>query len=172
MFTAKDVEVGSGVRYQRAGVSEKVTITEVVLNSNGDSLTLKTSNELEEIGVSKRLSLKTVVGEGKKMSGWDVTARYLINLIVSATGKSIVDSKAVLTASSIDELIKNLAKTLVGKSFRGLFTSKEYAPGKFAIELYASEPVGGNRLIYDVNNTTHNNRLPVVPSPSNDGLPF
>ena len=164
MFTAKEVEMGSGSKYQRAGVSEKVVVTEVNLLTNevngNKSIQFKTLNENSEEGSSKRLSLNTVVKEGNKTSAWMVTAKYLINTITSATGKSIEDAKGVLEAKDETELTKKLTNTLVGKSFRGLFSSREYNPGKFSIELYTTEPIGGTRLVYDTSNPYYNTRLP------------
>lgn len=182
MFNASDVEVGSVSKYQRAGVSEKVQITEFTINtnpSNGNkTISFKTINENGEIGSSKRLSLNTVVNEGKQTSGWKVTARTLINIIVAATGKSVDEAKAVLDAKNEEELVSKLTKTLIGKAFRGLFSSKEYQPGKFAIELFAVEPVGGKYLVYDFNNPKYNERLPLAAGAINtngageDQLPF
>lgn len=171
MFDASDVEVSSGSKYQEAGVSEKVTITEVVLieNNGVNSIQLKTINELNKEGQSKRLSLKTEVTPGKSMSAWKVSARYLLNVIISATGCSVETAQEVLKADSINDLVSKLTKTLVGKTVRGLFTSREYQTGKFAIELYITEPVGGTRLVWDPKNDKYNSFLPVVKL---DDMPF
>ena len=87
-FSAKDVVESAGSKYQQAGVSEKVTITELVLveGVNGNSLQFKTINEKEQIGQSKRLSLKNEVSIGKTVSAWTVSAKYLLNLLKAATG--------------------------------------------------------------------------------------
>ena len=167
--SAEEVKVGGGSKYQSAGISEKVTIAEVKLIVNEQyktkTIQLSTVNEYEQSGLSKRLSLNIVVNPGKSVSAWTVSAKYLLNLLMS-TGKTEEDSRKVLNASDENELVKNLSRELVGKSVRGLFSSREYQPGKFAIELYATEPVGGNRLVYDPNNKNHNDKLPKADSSS------
>lgn len=171
MFTAENVKVGSGSKYQSAGISNSVMVTEVALlnNSNGTkSIQLKTVNENGQEGLSKRLSINTVPAQGKEFCGWDISAKYLVKLIMSATGKSEEDAKKVLDAATEDQLIKNLRDTLLGKPFRGLFSSREYQTGKFAIELYQTEKVGGTYLVYDPTNKNHNSRLE---EPKSD-LPF
>jgi len=163
MFSANDVEVGSFSKYQSAGVSEKVVITDVVINKNIEygttSLSLKTINENEQEGQSKKLSLKTEVSPGKTVAAWTVTARYLINVLMSV-GNTEDQAKAILEANDEESLAKNLRKALIGKPFRGLFSSREYNPGKFAIELYITEPVGGTKLVWDANNKFYNIVLP------------
>lgn len=164
MFNADNVVVGSGSKYQSAGISNSVVVSEVLLldNSNGtQSIQLKTVNENDQAGLSKRLSINTVPAAGKTFCGWDITAGYLKRLIMSATGKTEAEANEPLRAANAEELVKNLRNTLIGKPFRGLFSSREYQPGKFAIELYKSEPLGGTYLIYDPTNKDHNFRLPV-----------
>lgn len=175
MFNADKVEVKESTsKYQKAGVSEKVTITEVILNSN-NTLTLKTINEDGQIGSSKRLSLNTVISEGKTMCAWDVSAKYLLNIIQATTGKKVVEAKKVLDAQSIDELVSKLTNELIGKSGRGLFSQREYETGKFAIELYRMEQLGGTYLSYDPTNTSLNKRLPssvTISDGKTNDLPF
>jgi len=178
MFTAKDVTVGNGSKYQSAGISEKVKITEVVLNVNeqynSKSITFKTINENEQEGQSKRLSLNTDVNPGKQTSGWTVSAKYMINIIMS-TDKTLEEAQAVLEATTPEALVKNLTNALVGKEFRGLFGQREYQPGKFYTELYTTEPVGGTKLVWDPNNQYYVKRLPAAVSnvaATNDGMSF
>lgn len=175
MFTAADVKVGNGSKYQSAGISEKVVITDVILNENSvyntKSLTLKTLNENNQEGQSKRLSLNDELKEGNKTTGWKVSAKSLLNIIMSSTGKSLEEAQAVLEAKNEAELISNLKSTILNKPFRGLFSSREYQPGKFAIELYTTEPVGGTRLVWDPNNTYYVNRLPQADSNTATGQP-
>lgn len=179
--SAEEVKVGGGSKYQSAGISEKVTISEVKLlvneQYNTKNIQFSTVNEHEQSGLSKKLSLNTVVSPGKSVSAWTVTAKYLLNLLMS-TGKSEDEARGILNAKDENELVKNLTQNLIGKPFRALFSSREYQPGKFAIELYATEPVGGNRLVYDPANKNHNSKLPkaddsseMSASPSSD-LPF
>ena len=186
MFSAKDVKVGNGSKYQSAGVSEKVTVSEIELKVNeqynSKSLVLKTLNENKQEGQSKRLSLNTEIKAGSQVAAWTITAKYLLNVIMSATGKSLEEAQAVLEVKDEKALIKNLENTLIGKPFRGLFSSREYQPDKFAIELYTTEPVGGTRLVWDTTNQYYNKRLPSVnlgemgaeamPAKSGDDLPF
>lgn len=159
MFSADSVEVKgtSKSKYQSFGVSEKVGITDIVVIVNEQwgtkYLVLNTINEDNQVGQSKRLSLKTEKSEGAQMSAWDVSAKYLINVIQSTTGKSVDEAKAVLKASTVEDLVKNLTTEVVGKTGRGLFSRREYnAEGKFAVELYRMEPVGGTYLKYDPSN--------------------
>jgi phosphotransferase system HPr-like phosphotransfer protein len=183
MFTATDVKVGNGSKYQSAGISEKVVITDVILNENEvyktKSLTLKTLNENNQEGQSKRLSLNDELKEGNKTTGWKVSAKSLLNIIMSSTGKTLEEAQAVLEAKDEAQLVQNLKSTILNKPFRGLFSSREYQPGKFAIELYTTEPVGGSRLVWDPNNQYYVSRLPkadsAVPSAEakkTDDLPF
>ena len=183
-FSAEEVKVGNGSKYQSAGVSEKVSISEVILNHNEQyntkSITLKTINENKQEGQSKRLSLTTDIKPGNQTSGWLVSAKSLLNILMS-TGKSREEANEVLKASDEKELVKKLTSALVGKEFRGLFSSREYQPDKFAIELYTTETVGGTRLVWDPNNQYYVKRLPkatlgemgatAAPSGAND-LPF
>lgn len=179
MFTAEDITVGNGSKYQLAGINEKVKVTEVVLNHseqwNTYSLTLKTINENEQEGQSKRLSLNTEVKEGNKTSGWTVTAKYLINILMS-TGKTLEEAQAVLKAKDQADLAKKLETNLIGKEFRALFGMREYQPDKYATELYTTEPVGGTRLVWDPNNQYYIKRLPKAASntagESANDLPF
>ncbi len=183
MFNTDGIEVKTEKKsmYQGAGVSERVTITEVVLNENATfnskSITLNTINEHEQVGKSKRLSLSTEIREGKKTSGWVMTVKNLINFITSTTGMSTDEAKAVLNAGSAQELVTKLSTALVGKSARGVFGKREYAPGKFAIELYHMEPLGGTFLKYDPMDTylnTHLNSTEAAPSEpkKKSDLPF
>jgi hypothetical protein len=183
MYSAEDVKVGNGSKYQSAGVSENVMITEVTLNHNEQwntkSITLKTINENKQEGQSKRLSLTTTIKEGSQIAAWKISAKYLLNVIMSATGKTLEEAQAVLECKDDASLIKNLESTLIGKSFRGLFSQREYQPGKYAVELYTTEPIGGTRLVWDAKNQYYNKPLPSVSISSlggesvpSDGLPF
>ncbi len=173
MFSSKEVSVVEFGKYQSAGVSEKVVITEVSLNTNEQygtkTISFKTTNENDQEGRSKKCSLNTVVGEGKKCSGWDMSARYFKNILMSQ-GKTEDQANDVLEAKDENQLRSNLEKALIGKPFRGLFSSKEYQPGKFAIELYVTEPVGETKLKWDATSKYYNEMLPKVAS--SDGLPF
>lgn len=181
MFTVEEVKIGGGSKYQSAGISEKVTISEVKLIVNDTyktkNIQFSTINGDEQAGLSKKLSLKTEVSEGKTVSAWTVSARYLLSLLMSV-GKTEEEARAILTAPSVEELVKRLTSNCVGVPFRGLFSSREYEPGKNAIELYATEPIGGNRLSYDPNNKNHNSKLPAADNTfatsgkGKDDLPF
>lgn len=176
-FTSKGVSVVEVSKYQGAGVSEKVVITEVSLFKNETygttSLKMATLNENGQEGKCKNMSLNIVVGAGKKCSGWDMTARYLKNILMSQ-GNTEAQADDVLEASDENKLKSNLEKAIIGKPFRGLFSSREYEPGKSAIELYVTEPVGGTKLVWDANNKFYNSKLPTAMSTSagDSGLPF
>jgi hypothetical protein len=173
MFTADDVEVKGGSKYQGAGVNEKVAITEinlVELASGKKVIEMKTINEHNQEGKSRRLYLDTNVSEGRSASAWTVSAKYLLNLIMAANKSTSEEAKVVLKADNEVGLVKNLNTALIGKPFRGLFSSKEYQPGKFAIELYGSESIGGTRLVFDANNVYMNSLLPKASATSD--LPF
>lgn len=178
MFSVEEVLVSGGSKYQPAGVSEKVTISEVDLVTNEQyntqTIVMKTMNEDGQEGKSKKLSLKTTISEGKKVSAWTMSARYLMNLLMSV-GYSDPEARAILTVDTPQNLVKNLTSSLVGKEFKGLFSSREYEPGKAAIELYTTEKVGGNKLVWDPTNVNHNSKLPTATSTtvaSSSGLPF
>ncbi len=176
-FTTREIEVGEVNKYQGKGIAEKCQVTEVVLNYNEQynsySLSLKTVNENGQEGKSKRMSLKTDISEGKKVSAWTVTAKSLIGILMSI-GNSRDQADNILEASDEKDLANRLSKALIGKTFRALFSSKEYEPGKFAIELYSTEPVGGTRLFWSDENPYYNIKLEkadnVAPGPG--GLPF
>lgn len=166
MFNADNVELSLG-KYQNAGTSEKVMITSIELAemANGKRvIEMKTINENNQEGRSKRLYLDTNVAEGRKISAWEVSAKYLINLIMSSTGKSISEAKSVLNADSETDLVNKLNDTILSKPFRALFSSREYQPGKYFIELYSTEPLGGTRLVFDPSNRYHNSVLPKEPA--------
>ncbi len=177
MFSSKNVSVVELGKYQACGVSERVMITEVMLNINEQfgtkTISFTTSNENGQEGRSKKLSLKTEIGEGKKCSGWDMTARSLKNILMSM-GDTEDEANNVLEAKDENQLVKNLSKGLIGRPVRALFSSREYNPGKFAIELYVTEPVGGTKLKWDPSNKFYNEVLPKPEgvSASSDGLPF
>jgi len=173
MFTADDVEVKGVSKYQSAGVNEKVVITEInliELQGGKRVIEMKTLNEHNQEGKSKRLYLDTVPSEGRQVSAWTVSAKYLINLLMAANRSTEADAKAVLRADNETGLIKNLNSALIGNPFRALFSSKEYQPSKFAIELYGAETVGGTRLAFDTNNKYMNSLLPTAKA--DDGMPF
>ncbi len=182
MFNAESVELsvsGNGTKYQRAGVSEKVVVTEFTMNDEKTSIKFKTTNENGEEGNSKFLSLSLVAKEGAKCSAWTVTAEHLVKLIMAATGKTVEDAKEVLNAKDQADLLNKLSKTLVGQPFRGLFGTKESTNGKTYVELYAAEPVGGTRLTYDPNNTSYNKKangsttsVVTATAGDNSSLPF
>lgn len=176
MFEAEGIIPQGGSKYQGAGVSEKVVITELtLLESNGyQNFQFKTLNEFGKEGQSKRLSLKTEVSPGKTVSAWKVSAKYLQNLIISGTGMSVEQSQAVLKADSVAQLKQQIESAVIGKTVRGLFSSREYQTGKFAIELYTTEEVGGTRLVFDKSNKNHNSLLEVMASgvSGGDSLPF
>lgn len=163
-FTADNVKVGGVSKWQLPGIAEQVSITEfkIIENEqwNTKYLEFKTINENSQEGKSKRFSLNTTVSAGKSVSGWDVTAKNLLNIIMSATGKSLDEAREVLKADTVEKLVKNLENALIGKSFRGLFGSREYQPDKFTFELYTTEPVGGTKLVWDPNSTFYVKRLP------------
>lgn len=173
-FSAEGIEVGTFGKYQSSGVSEVVKITEVKLNENAQynttSIQLLTVNGDGQEGRSKKLSLNTTVSEGKTVSAWTVTAKYLLNILMSI-GMSEEQAKSTLEAKDKNDLVNRLSKAMVGQAFRGLFSSREYEPGKFAIELYVTEPVGGTKLKWDENNRFYNQKLPKVEGTSNN-LPF
>src|SRR5258708_3278658 len=165
MFNTSEVKVGSTSKYQPAGVSERVGVTEVLLikneQFNTSSLQFKTINENNQAGLSKRLSLKQDVSPGKTVAAWVVSAKYLLTMLMSV-GYTRSEADEVLNANDENQLVKNLENALIGKQFRALFSSREYQSGKFAIELYKTEPVGGTTLGYDPTNKDHNSKLDIL----------
>lgn len=184
-FSAEEVKVSNTEgtsKYQQPGVSEKVMVTEVMLLKNEQwnttSIQFRTVNENDQIGLSKRLSLKQEVSAGKSVSAWTVTAKNLLTMLMSI-GLTREQADKVLNAKDEIELTKNLENALIGKPFRGLFASREYQPNKFATELYSTEPVGGTRLVYDPSNKNHLSKLDIAQADlpkqeikKDDDLPF
>ena len=172
MFNTDNVKISGESKYQSSGISEKVKVKSVELNISEQygtkTITLKTINEKEQTGNSRKLYLNTEKKEGSKVSAWEVTAEYLIKLLI-ATGKTEDEARKVLVAETVEQLKTNLENNLIGKEFRGLFTAREYQPGKFIVELFKAEPVGGTSLVFD--KEKHVKNLPAQTTTS-DGLPF
>ncbi len=83
---AAEANTSSQVSYQKPGIFDNVVISEVGLKhaANGSPyIRMSTSGANGEIGNSTRMFLGTEVKEGKKTSGWGVTARNLINLLMA-----------------------------------------------------------------------------------------
>jgi len=80
------------VRYQRPGIYDNVKITEILFGKSSVKQTpyiqLKTVNNLDEVGNSSRMYLSNTRAEGKQTTAWTITAKNLINLIISTNNIS------------------------------------------------------------------------------------
>lgn len=110
--------------YQQPGIAN-VKITGVLLEETGTNkvpyIVLTTESEAGELGKSGRMFLSTEVKEGKKTSGWAVTARNLVDIIVAAKGKTEEEAKSMISVQTKEELVNKLSAILVGSKLRAKF---------------------------------------------------
>ena len=130
-------ETSNNVSYQKAGVYDNVKITEIISGKSNVKQTpyirMKTINQNGEVGQSAYMYLSSEIGEGKKMSGWHMTARNINDLIVATHNISRDEAKAIELAPSnepndekyISMLINKLSSLLVGRPFRAKFKGEQ-----------------------------------------------
>lgn len=182
MFNLSDAKEESTLnekKYQEVGVHDNIKISTV---TTGESFTKKTpfisivtEGPNGETCESGQMYLNTEVKEGSTTSAWAITARRLVNLIMSITGKTEEEAKKSINASDPDDLAKKLSTLLVGKTFRGLFYGKEiqgkegknnWIKAYFAVSEsnYAAETMKTNpsKLRFDANNPKHIKKLPIA----------
>ena len=130
------------VEYQKPGIHDNLIITDITVGKSSYKgspfIELKTINQNNEVGRSAKMYLSTSVGEGKKMSAWDMTKRNISDLILATNNitKQEVENIELVpsnTNASLDEqyqmLAQKLSSLIVGKPFRGKFKGEQSATG-------------------------------------------
>jgi hypothetical protein len=190
MFDLNQASEGNvQVNYQTVGIHDNIVISEVVLEQTSankvDYMRLKTQGADGAQGTSVKMFLGTEVKEGKKTSGWGVTARNLVDLIKSTHNVDEATAKGMVPkVNSKEELVDRIAALLVGKPFRAKYKGRTTEKGTVIAELAQVESmrVSPSRMTfnairdvapfsgtsYNSNNTTSE----VVDTTANDGLPF
>lgn len=147
---ASNVPTVSTKIYQKPGIAENVKISEVTLGKSSLNsvpyMELTTIGENGEIGKSNRMWLSTQIGKNndgtlKKTSGWGVTARNIVELIMATHNITEEEAKAIeLVPNDAPKetegdkemlrniLIKKVASLLVGRQFRAKFKGKQAKP--------------------------------------------
>lgn len=134
MFNLSEASAGNtGSIYQQPGIYDNVVISEVVLEktTKNDVPYMKfiTKGPNGEIGNSPKMFLSTDVKEGKKTSGWGVTARNLVDWIKATYNVDEDTAKTKITnINSQEQLIQTVSALLVGKparvKFKGVTSTK------------------------------------------------
>jgi len=141
MFDINQASEGSvQINYQKVGIFDNVKISEVVLEETSKAavpyMRLKTIGADGALGTSPKMFLSTDVKQGKKTSGWGVTARNIIDLI-KATHNVEEDAAKAMIAQIPDAnaLITKISAILVGKPFRAKFKGRVTEKGTTIAEL-------------------------------------
>ena len=125
------------VRYQRPGIYDNVKITEILFGKSSVKQTpyiqLKTVNNLDEVGNSSRMYLSNTRAEGKQTTAWTITAKNLINLIISTNNISKQEAENIELVSPSEtnpdkmyaQLVNKLSSLLIGKPFRAKFIGEQ-----------------------------------------------
>lgn len=137
MFNLNDASESNSVKYQQPGISV-VTFKEVLQDKTKTNqvpfIKLVTEGENKEVGSSSQMFLSTEVKAGKKMAAWNVTARNLVDILMSANNWSEEEAKASIAVANIDQLVTKLSALLVGKKVRAKFKGETSQKGNvFAI---------------------------------------
>lgn len=124
MFDLNDASEKLATSYQKPGITN-IKITGVVLEESSKAkvpfITLTTESENGDLGKSGRMFLSTDIKEGKKSSGWAVTARNLVDLIMAGTNKTEDEAKALIKVDTKEQLVTKLSAILVGAKMRAKF---------------------------------------------------
>lgn len=123
MFGFENAEVAKG--NFKETIKPGIHIVKIVKIENGLSskaqapqLTI-TVNDAEGAELVNNYSLNTVVGVGKKMSGWDVTKNAILSMVAAANSLDEASTKAKMpNAKTAEELAQKLSILLAGKEFR------------------------------------------------------
>lgn len=130
-------------QYQKPGIFDDVRVTEVVLGASSLNkvpyLEIRTVGANGEIGKSNRMWLSNTIGKNldgtpKKTSGWGVTQRNLLDLIMATHNISREEAKPKLDVSdenkekAYQKLVDTVSRLLVGKPFRGKFKGEQGKP--------------------------------------------
>lgn len=132
MFNLNDASEKLTTSYQKPGIAI-VTITGVVLEESSKAkvpyITLTTQSENGDLGKSGRMFLSTDTKPGKKSSGWAVTARNLVDIIVACKNVSEEEAKNMIAVNTKEELVTKLSAILVGRSLRAKFKGETSEKG-------------------------------------------
>lgn len=186
MFDLNQASEGStSINYQTPGIFDNVKISEFVLEETSANkvpyIRYKTIGANNELGSSPKMFLSTDVKEGKKTSGWGVTARNIVELIKATHNVDDDAAKALMPAvSSKEELAQRLSALLVNKSFRAKFKGRTTEKGNIIAEVAQVESMrvsptkmffNPNRDIEPFTGTTTVTSQSGLTAAS-DGLPF
>lgn len=157
MFDLKDASDKLTNTYQKPGIAN-VTITAVSLEETGTNkvpfIQLLTESESGDVGKSGRMFLSTEVKPGKKTSGWAVTARNLVDIIMATKNISEDDAKATISGiANKEQLAAKLSAILIGGKLRAKFKGETNEKGNIYATLAQVEslsvPVAETSLRYD-----------------------
>lgn len=130
-------------QYQKVGIYDNVRVSDVVLGKSSLNkipyIELQTVGANGEKGKSSKMWLSTEVKPDKTMSGWDMTARNLRELIMATHNITDAEARKIelipndLPDGTPDEVVHNLiinkvAGLLVGRPFRAKFKGEEAKP--------------------------------------------
>lgn len=122
------------VNYQKPGIVENLKVTEVVLLETGTNkvpyMEIRTESPDGAIGRSSKMFFSTDVKPGKKMSGWDVSARNIRDFITATHNVNSNTAKELFgTPNSKESIVNKVSALLVGRTFRGKFKGEQGANG-------------------------------------------
>lgn len=137
-FNLKEAGEKNTSTYQRPGIYDNVSVTEVLLEKSSKKqvpyLKLVTKGPNGETGYSTKMFLSTTVGEGKKASAWSITARNLVDLITATHNINDDEAKTKIADIPTEEaLVAKVSALLVGKPFRAKFKGEEGSNGNGTI---------------------------------------
>ena len=155
-FNLNDASEKITTTYQTPGIAT-VEITGVLLEKTKANqvpyIKLVTKNENGDIGHSSQMFLSTEKKEGKTMAAWNVTARNLVDILMSAHNCDEATAKGMIVANTQEELQTKLSARLVGRKVRAKFKGETSQKNNvFAILSQtesASVPLEQSRLKFD-----------------------
>lgn len=160
MFNLSDAPEGNTLPvtvYQKTGIFDNVVISEVVLEHSSKAgvpyMRVITQGVNGEIGSGPKMYFSTDVKEGKRTSGWGVTARSLTDWIMSTHNVDEVTAQDLMKEiPTIDAAIKKVSALLVGRKFRAKFKGETSQKGNIYAILAQTEsmqvPLESSRLKY------------------------
>jgi hypothetical protein len=97
--------------------------------------------------------LSTDVKEGKKMAAWNVTARNLVDILMSAHNVTEAEAKAMIVVETKEQLVAKLSALLVGRKVRAKFKGETSQKGYVFAILAQTESIAvtpeNSRLKFD-----------------------
>lgn len=171
----------TGVLYQQAGISDNVRVGEVVLLKTSINqvqyMEIRTIGENGEMGKSNKMFFSQDIKEGKKTSGWGVTANNIINLIMSTHNIEREEAKKFDLGNTPETVVANVAKILVGKPFRAKFKGEQSQTGTLVFAtLDSTESMevvkSDSKLKFDASRDIKRNEYQTQSTSKMDSLPF